>query len=264
MCSFLHSLFSSCLLLCVVSRLPAVSDRQPSSSCFLPVSVCPPPISPSGWSIYAGLLQLLRHTSWLLPGEADWLLSHSRALPASGLTPADWRWHGAEYRWPLRVDSPVIRQLGAFLLDLCLRVCVYVCFRATVVTSRCHMAYFPLTFDLNLASMLKLFTENRCLTPILLMFELKERSTTWCMFSWSLFVQMCCSQSFSPGVFSLPYSFCSLWPSFYLLLGHGPGKEGRDVWDHVCCTLQRQEAVIRVEKGLNALFTPSPGPLFQD
>lgn len=83
---------------CAVSRLPSGTDWQPSSSCFARFSVCPPPISPSVRGIYAALLQLLRHTSWLLPGEVDWLLSHSRALPASGLTPADAAW-GARSRW---------------------------------------------------------------------------------------------------------------------------------------------------------------------
>lgn len=130
--SFLRSSFSR--LLCAVSGLPSGGDWQPSSSCFVPFPLCPPSISPSVAGIYAALLQSLRRTSWLLPGEANWLLSHSRALLASGLTSAvaKWDcahtgmvWSAAAYRWPLRVDSLVIGQLCAFLLDF-VCMCVYV------------------------------------------------------------------------------------------------------------------------------------------
>lgn len=85
--SFPHRRLFTCALSCIhlfrllwaVSGLPSGGDWQPSSSCFVPFPLCPPSIPPSVAGIYAALLQSLRRTSWLLPGEANWLLSHTRA-----------------------------------------------------------------------------------------------------------------------------------------------------------------------------------------
>lgn len=86
-------------------------------------------------------------------------------------------------------------------VPFCYILCVCVCVWATVVISRCHMAYFPLTLGLDSTDMLVL--RHTC--PVLRMFELEEFNTTWCVLcSWSVFVQVSCSEFSSPVVFLRP------------------------------------------------------------